>query len=375
MRSALLVVMTSGGLSLALLPLLALAGCGGEEPPPQPPPPPPVATVAPPPADTTPPPPPKPTLAELIPQTLSGMHDAFNAHDAKKLASFCAEACVVAGYGQPDSHGRDEVAKGLQELFDTFGDARSAPLRAWSKGDVVISEIAWAGTMTGDFMGMKATNKPVGQLRARVLKFDEDGLVKEMHEYADDAGLMAQMQGKKGAPAIPLLPTNSPELHVAKSTPDEDKLADWAKAEDVTFDKDDPKAALATMAEDGDYWINFSGAPAMKGKKENEKGLVGWFKAFPDQKWTITDAWGIDGFAIVQHTMSGTQEGPLGPLAASSKPVSGWHFLDIYQPTADGKVQHGWGYANLVELTQQTGALKPPGEKPAAKVAPMAKKK
>ncbi len=312
---------------------------------------------------------------ELIPQTLQGMRDAFNAHDANKVASFCGEGCVVASYGQPEAHGRDDVAKGLQELFDTFSDARSAPLRAWSKGNVVISENAWAGTMTGNFMGMKATNKPVGQISARVLWFDDDGLVKEMHEYADDAGLMAQMAGKKGAPPVPLLPTNTPEIHVAKGSPEDDKLADWAKDVDTTFSKDDPKAALAAMSDDGDYWINFAGTAAMKGKKENEKGLTSWFKAFPDQKWSSTNAWGIDGFGILERTMSGTQKGPLGPLSASNKPVPGWHWLEIVQPTADGKVQHGSAYANLLEMMKATGALKMPGEKPAAKVAPMANKK
>jgi len=371
MRSALLAVMTSG--------TLALAACGGEELPPQAPPPPPAppptASATPPPADTTPPPPPKPTLAEIIPQTLQGMREAFNAHDAKKLAGYCAEDCVVATYGQPDAHGRDEVAKGVAELFATFADARSAPLRSWSKGNVVVSEMAWAGTMTGDFMGMKATNKPVGQLRARVLWFNDAGLVKEMHEYADDAGLMAQMEGRKGAPPVPVLPMNAPEMHLANAAADEDKLADWVKASDATFSQDEPKAALAGMSDDGDYWVNFGGAPAMKGKKENEKGLAAWFKAFPDQKWTTTSAMGIDGFGILEHTMSGTQRGPLGALASSNKPVNGWHWLDIVQPAADGKIKHGWGYANLLEMMQQTGALKPPGDRPAAKVAPMAKKK
>jgi len=303
------------------------------------------------------------------------MRDAFNAHDAKKVAGYCAEDCAVSSYGQPDARGRDAVAKGLQQLFDTFGDARSAALRSWVKGNVVVSEVAWAGTMTGDFMGMKATGKPVGQLSARVVWFGDDGLVKEMHEYADDAGLMAQMEGKKGAPAVPVLPTNAPEMHVAKGTPDEEKLAEWAKAGDATFSKDDTKAALATMADDGDYWLNFTGAPATKGSKENEKALAGWFKAFPDQKWTSANAWGIDGFGILEHSMSGTQKGALGPLTASNKPVSGWHWLDILQPTADGKVQHGWSYGNLLEMMQQTGALKPPGEKAAAKVAPTAKQK
>jgi ketosteroid isomerase-like protein len=367
--------------SVALAALAALtSACGGEAPPPQPPPPSPPAVTAsaepPPPADTTPPPPSKPTLAEVIPQTMKGIADAFNAHDAKKVASYYASDAVIASYGAPDAHGPDEIAKGMDAfVFTPFADAKEAPMRAFIKGNVVVVETAWSGTMTGDFMGMKATKKPVGQIRLRVLWFNDDGLVKEQHEYGDDAGLMAQMTGKKAAPAVPALPTNLPEIHLAKGTPDEDKLVELAKGIDDLFSKDDAKAAVAGMADDADYWINISGGPAMKGKKDLGKDLDGFFKAFPDQKWATVNAWGIDGFAIVEHTMNGTQKGALGPLRASNKDVKDWHWLDIVQPNADGKVQHGWGYANLLEMMQQTGALKMPSDKgpagaPVAAAAP-----
>lgn len=343
---------------------LVLSACGGEEPapvpPPPPPPPPATASAAPAPVDTTPPPPPKPSLADLIPQTLKGINDAFNAHDAKKMAAYYTDDCAATAYGEPEAHGRDDMAKGMDALFTTFSDAKSAVARSWAKGNIVVSEIAWTGTMTGDFMGMKASKKPVGQLRLHVMWFNDDGLVKEMHEYGDDAGLMAQMSGKKGAPAVPVLPTNPGEVHIAKGTPEEDKLADWVKGMDDTFSKDDPKAVAAGSADDADYWINISGGPATKGKKDMAKELDAFFKAFPDQKWTTVNAWGIDGYGIIEHTMDGTQKGRLGPLAASNKPVKSWHWVDIIQPTADGKVQHGWGYANLVEMMAQTGALKGP---------------
>ncbi len=354
---------------------LGLTACVAPAPPPAAPPiPPPVATASatPPPADTTPPPPPKPTLAELIPQALKGIEEAFNAHDGKVIASYFTEDAVTEVYGEPSAHGRDDLTKAMDGLFATFGDSKSVPARVWIKGNVVVAETVWSGTMTGDFMGMKATKKPAGQFRVDVMWFNDDGLVKEMHEYGDDAGLMAQMSGKKGAPPVPALPTSMPELHVAKGTPDEDKLADLGKAGDVTFSNDDAKAVAAGTADDGDYWINFTGAPAIKGKKDLGKDLEGFFKAFPDQKWTTVNAWGIDGFAIVEHTMTGTQKGRLGPLPPSNKPVKDWHWLDIMQPTADGKLQHGWGYANLVEVLQQTGALKMPGDKPVASPKPAA---
>jgi hypothetical protein len=142
------------------------------------------------------------------------------------------------------------------------------------------------------------------------------------------------------------------------------------KGTDDAFNKDDAKAVAATLTDDADYWLNFTGMPATKGRKELTKELTAWFKTFPDQKWTQQNAWGIDGFGIVEHTMTGTFKGPFGPVPPTGKAVTGWHQLDIIQPSADGKMQHGWGYMNVVEMMQQAGALKAMGEKPAPAPAP-----
>lgn len=360
---------------------LVLSACGGEAPPPDapaPPPPPPAVTASvAPPADTTPPPPPKPALADLMAAAGKGMGDAFNAHDAGKFASYFSDDVASYMYGAPEHHSRGDLTTGMTALFTAFPDIKSAATRVWSKGNVMITEIAWTGTMSGDMGPFKATGKQAGGMRLHISFFNDDGLVKEMHEYADEASAGMQLMGKKGAPPVPTLPTNPPEMHMGKGTPDEDKLVDWAKAGDDVFSKDDPKAVLAGMADDADYWLNLGG-PAMKGKKDLEKGLKAWFKTLPDQKWTVSQGWGIDGFAIIEHTVSGTAKGPMGPLPASNKPVQNWHFVDILQPTADGKIQHGWGYTNLNEMLAQTGQLpKPPVAKapPATGKAPPPAKK
>ena len=358
---------------------LSLAACGGEEPqpqPPPPPPPPPPTASAPAPVDTTPPPPPpKPALAELIPPALKGFGAAFNAHDAAKLASFATEDVTAIDYGQGETHGRAEYQSMFTKLFGMFPDIKSAPTRVFVKGNTVVLEIAWTATMSVPVMGMKATNKPVGGLRAHVVFFNDDGLIKEEHEYADQGGIVAQMSGNKAAPPVPALPTNPPEMHIAGGDPGNDKLDDWARAGDEVMSKHDVNAILALYADDGDYWINFGG-PAMKGKKALGAGLQGWLKAFPDQTWASkpTDAWGLEGFAIIEHQMSGTQKGALGPIHATNKPVMNWHFLDILQPNKDGKVLHGWGYGNTFEMMAQTGALHKPGDA-AAKPAPKAQAK
>jgi predicted ester cyclase len=296
---------------------------------------------------------------------MKGMGEAFAAHDATKMATFVTDDVDVQEYGHPETHSKGEFQSAMGQLFQWFPDMKTVPTRIFVKGNVVVAEVVWTATMSNPVMGIKATNKPVGGMRAHVYFFNDDGLVKEMHQYGDGAGVTAQMMGQKGAPPVPLLPTNPPEMHVAGASPESDKLGDWARGVDDLFNKDDAKAVLEKTADDADYWLNFGG-PTMKGKKEMEVGLKGWFKAFPDQKWTPNGAWGYEGFAIIEHTVSGTHKGALGPLPASGKAVKDWHFLDIMVPTADGKLQHGWAYANLFEMMAQTGQLKKPSEKPGA---------
>jgi len=347
---------------------IGVAGCGGEEPtpvtPPAPPPAPSVtATASAPPAPTesaAPAPPPKPPLSDLIPQTLRGIADAVNAHDAKKVASYYADDAIVVTYGYPATNGRDGVATMLQAMLAVFPDLKFAAPRVWIKGNVAVVETVSSGTMTGDFLALKATKKPAGSQAVFVYAFNDDGLVKESRQYGDDAGFLAQMKGAKGAPPVPVVPTSPPEVHVAKGTADDDKLADWAKSIDDVVSKGDVAATAAQVSDDGDVWTNVSAAPAAKGKKDVAKAVGTWTKAFADQKWSTTNAWGIDGYALIEHSVSATQKAAFGTLPASTKAIAGWHWIGILQPTADNKIAHAWAYANALEAGEQTGALKLP---------------
>ncbi|MGH7440106.1 MAG: ester cyclase [Polyangiaceae bacterium] len=330
-----------------------------------------------------------PSPSEVASRTIDSLRDAFNAHDADKVAEQYTPDCVVETYTGPALHGRSEVADDARRTFAGFGDAKTAPLRGWVKDHVVVSEVAWTGTQSGEYLGIKPGGKPVGLVALRVLHLTDDGHVAEAHEYADAAGLVAQMAGKRWAPPPPILPVNDLALHVAKDSPDEDKLAAWAKGLDDVYATENAKNVAATVSDGADYWTNFGG-PAVKGKRAIEKSLTAWFKAFPDQKWESKEAWGVDGFAIVEHTMTGTQKGALpvgaGAMAdglvpyaayaahaahrASNKPVTGWRRVDILQPAAEGTVLHGWGFTNVMEMLQQTGAIKAPADLTTTKPAP-----
>jgi limonene-1,2-epoxide hydrolase len=294
-----------------------------------------------------------------MPQALEGIFDAANADDASRVASFFSDDVAIYFYGSlvtSEMHGRSAFVDRFKKT--PFSDTKTAPTRIWMKGNVAVVELTWTGTMTGDAKDLKATNKPIGQKRAIVYAFNDDGLVKEEHIYSDSLGLRAQMRGDKKAPPVEPHPTGAAEVHIAKGTPDEDRLVDWAKKLDDAFNTDDVKQAAATLADDVVYdaW----GLPLLKGKKENVKDLQGTFRAFPDQKWTPTNVWGIDGYVVIEHVFTGTQKVPYGRMTkVTGKPVTGQHFLEIWQPSADGKLAHGWGYTNPVEAMEQAGAMAP----------------
>src|SRR5438105_1820808 len=156
-----------------LATVLVLAGasaaaCGGEAPPPAAPPASSAAPAAPAPASTaeaTPAPASKKSLADLVPETLKNVTDAVNAHDAAKFAANFAPDAVVTVYGGPEAHGRDELTKMIQQFFDMSGDVKGGAEHLWAKGNQIAVDWVSVGTMTGDFMGMKASKKPFGEHR------------------------------------------------------------------------------------------------------------------------------------------------------------------------------------------------------------------
>ncbi len=354
---------------------LLLGACGGGEEetrPVQPPPPPAVSvsSAATAPADTgaaTPPEAPKASLADLQKKSLQTVVDALNAHDADKAVSVYTDDAVFRMAGMPDVQGKSAIKDSLSKEWAAFPDAKYAVARTWTKNDVVIVEWGFTGTNSGDFMGMKATNKPVGLMAVSVVWTTPDGLAKEEHLYEDMGSMMMQLGVKKamGRPAV-ALPSAS-EAHVAKGTADEDKNADVARNFATTMEKKDVKAFLDGITDDSSYDMNTAPA-AMSGKKAAETWFKAMTKAFPDAKSSITNVWGVEDYVIDEYTMTGTQKGAL-TMGKTSIPATGkqvnLHGVEILQ-IKDGKMAKGWGYENGAEFAMQLGLMKPPGQAPAA---------
>jgi len=348
----------------ALVMGLMVGGCGGgdeAQKPPATPSSPPVAAVdtSSPPAAGTPsstPAKPKPSPAELQAATLKAMNDARNAHDAKKVASLFAEDAVVSFAGLPDEHGRAEIEKGNQHLFDGYKDSKYWMTRTWTKKDMVAIEWAWSGTNNGEIMGMKPTEKPAGAFGFSVLWFNDDGLVKREDAFMDMATVMAQLTGKGKARAIPT-PSSSVEAHTAKDSPDEAKNIDLVKGMYAGLDGKKEADFIGPMADDIEY-NDLTAPESMKGKGEAKKFFGMFTKAFPDGKSNVTNVFAAEDFVIAEVNLTGTHKGQFGPFAATKKPVN-MHAAEIFQ-VKDGKVIRGWTFANNAEFLTQIGVIKPP---------------
>jgi steroid delta-isomerase-like uncharacterized protein len=373
--------MRSSITGVVVVALLA-AACGDKDqaPPPKTPETTAVATTPPPPpppSDTTPPPPPpapKPSLAELQQKAGQTIIDGFNAHDSAKSSSVYADNAIVRIAGMPmDITGKDNIKQGQQRLFDTWSNFKAATQYAFVNKDVVIAVWQMTGTHSGEFLGVKPTEKPVGWTGASVIWFNDDGQVKEEHVYYDVPTIMAQIGAMKGAKAraIPALAAQ-PTMITAKGDDTESKNVDTVKNWFSTgFDAKTPDVFLGTMSDDVEWDDAMNPMGSSKGKAPAKKYFEDTKKAFPDAKVQISNAWGAGDFVIVEDVFTGTNNGAFMGKPATKKQVN-MHGLDVVQ-MKDGKAVKGWSFGNGGEMAMQLGWIKPPtaaGEKGAAPAAP-----
>lgn len=355
---------------------LLLLACGGEEtggvPPQVPPPPTVVPTVEPPPAPTAVAPPPKPPLADLINEATQTALIALNGHDAKKFASVYAENAEISVPGLNDVTGRAGVEANMTEWFQTFSKVKLGFRRVWMKDKVVVLEWVIQGTHSGELFGVKGKDNAIGHVGLSIVTFNDDGKVQSEHRYGDLGTVAAQLGlTKDKAEAIPSVPETT---DVFKSKPEADAKSEAAaKTALSAMEKKNP-ADLDAVTQDDIEYEGLITKSTVKGRADLKKTFGAFYKAFPDAKMTPSLVLGVGDFAVVEYLMAGTQQGPIGSIKATKKPVS-LHAVDIMQ-FKDGKVSRVWTFRNSAELMQQLNMFNVAVVTPkAAAAAPTSKKK
>lgn len=356
-----------------------LLACGGEDvKPPQAPTPTAAPTPEPPPpAPTAVAPPPKPPIAELITEATQTALIALNGHDAKKFASVYAENAEISVPGLNDITGRAGVEANMNEWFQTFSKVKLGFRRVWMKDKVVVLEWVIQGTHSGELFGIKGKDNPIGHAGLSIVTFNDEGKVQSEHRYGDLGTVASQLGLTKEKPeAIPSVPDST---DVYKSKPEADAKSEAAvKAALIAFDKKNP-ADLDAVTQDDVEYQGLITSNAVKGRADLKKTFAAFYKAFPDAKMSPSLVMGVGDFAIVEYEMTGTQQGAIGNIKATKKPVK-LHAVDIVQ-LKDGKVSHVWTFRNSAELMQQlnminVGVVTPTGgggAKTAPKAAPKKK--
>lgn len=354
---------THGALVLGLF--VAACGGGADEAPPVAAPPPPVAAPPPPaPAETAaaPAPAPKASMADMEQATLKAFAENFT--DAKKLAALYAEDAEMWMAGTPEIKGRAAIEIAAAKGHESMSNVKFGFNREWIKGDMVAVEWTLNATQSKELMGVPATEKPWGVTGCSVLWFNKDGLIVKDHRYSDATTIMGQLgatkQKVRGIPPVP----SSPEIHVAKNDAQEASELEWLKTLNGAFNKHDVKPFVDSMSDDVVY-DDMSMPSAMKGKASGKQFFESFTKAFPDMKLDVSNSLAVEDYVIQEYVISGTHKGPLagpqGTIAPTKKAVT-LHGLDVMQ-LKDGKMVHGWTYANGMEFASQLGLMPAHGEK------------
>lgn len=365
---------------IGLFVLSSLAGaCGGEAPPPQPPEAPaaPPPAAPPPPAQTAeaPPPAPKKSLAELQQAAGKAIGEAFATGDAKKYAALFTENATVKTAGAPDAVGRDAIEKSMQSFATAFSKAKMGESRVFVKGEVVVSEWVMTATHSGDLMGFKATEKPVGIQGASIAWFTPEGLIKEEHVFHNLSTVLSQtgLSKEKGR-SVATVPSGAPEVVVAKDSPEEKANLEVMEKVNKSWEAKKADDLLAGFTDDA-TWDDLTLPAPSKGKKDIKKYVTTFFTAVPDGKLATTNAWGFGDYVVEEGTFGGTHKGAMFGMAPSNKTFT-IHELTIAKVGPDKKITSAVTYGNDLELVAQLDPKslpKPPAakaDKPAPAPAP-----
>ena len=303
--------------------------------------------------------------AEAQRKALAEYAAAWDAGDADAAASFYSAGAVIKLAGAPDVTGSGAIHGLVAANLGMSSDDKTPFTRLFSDGNVVIGEWVWAGTHTGDLMGLPPTQKPFGLKGISIYFFDDAAKLKAAHAYIDMGTLMSQLGvSKQPAPPLQALPIEAALEIAATDSESEQRNLALATSMFDAFEKKSEQQFLASVT-DATEWEDTRRAETVKGEGAIRNYFKTQLKAFPDAKVTVLEAWAAGDYVILEWQFTGTHLGALGPIAATKKPVE-LHAVDILQFGDDGKIIKGWVYGNTAELAMQLGLMPDPGAAPKA---------
>ena len=127
-------------------------------------------------------------------KTVMASYEAMNSHNVTEALKYCTDDVVDYGDGSmPPVKGRDSITKMINEWMTAFPDNKASDLKYVADGDWVMVWGEQKGTWKGDFMGMKATNKPYKLKDVDIFKLNDEGKIIEHHNVQSPNTMMMQV--------------------------------------------------------------------------------------------------------------------------------------------------------------------------------------
>jgi steroid delta-isomerase-like uncharacterized protein len=134
--------------------------------------------------------------------TVRRTYELLNAGDVDGFGDLLADDFVE----HEVSPGLEPTKEGVKAFFrmyiEAFPDLRMEPEDVISSGDKVVARTRGTGTHRGEFMGMPATGKRIDVELIDIMRFRDDGLMKEHWGVLDALKMMQQLGAiPEGPPA------------------------------------------------------------------------------------------------------------------------------------------------------------------------------
>lgn len=269
---------------------------------------------------------------------------ALTASDLADLGKLLDDDVHFAFAGLKDVHGRDNVTKMHDAVLGAYDARRFIASRALLTPSSQVLE--W--TMTGTH---KATQRQVSLKGVALLWTKDDGSIADVHLYYDEA--LANAQAGVGPKALlalapPQPPAGPPEeVEQARSATEGTNVAVYRAALEALENEDEP-GYVATMSDDIEL-TTLEGPEPARGKLEARAYFRAMHKAIGHLDTSITNAWGIGPYAVVEYQVVGEQRGPLAWIPAQKDNLLKLFVVDIAE-VKDGKIVRVWRYDNPVQI-------------------------
>jgi SnoaL-like domain/SnoaL-like polyketide cyclase len=248
-----------------------------------------------------------------------------------------------------DVHGRDAVVQAHATLFGAFEPRRFVASRLLRTPSAQSLEWTMTGTLTRDWMGVAATQKPVVIRGITLLWTKDDGTLSDLHVYFDVAAVKAQLgagpRELEGLPA-PAVSTGPTAVVDAGMTGTENVAT--VRTALAALENLSDSAYVDTMADDVEVDVLDRAEPA-RGKEEQRAYFKATHKAIAQLDTSIDNTFAAGPYAVVEYSITGEQLAPIGWVPLQRDRVVRLHVVDVTE-VQNAKIARVWRYDNPSEM-------------------------